>query len=437
MANEYIRKEWTGAVIRTTLSAPINAAALAIPLTDGSSFPSGVRPFVLVIDRGTATEEKIIVTSRTGNNLTVLQRGYDGSSAQSHSSGAYIEHILDAYTVDQTNAIATAMTTQGDILYKTVTGENTSFGRVGIGTTGYPLVAAGTAPAYQQLGNTGIASNAVTAAKVNSDVAGLGLVKNGTSLALDVNVDNSTVEINADTVRVKDGGITSAKILDGTIVNGDINAAAAIAYSKLALTGSIVAGDFAAAAKPVVICTSSTRPSTPVEGQVIYETDTDRELIYHGAAWVVIYAKGTYTPSAGGTMVVGTGGSAYNSADWTYVYGTLNISGRWTFGTTGTTLPNAPITLTYPSGFTAETTTQSSNVPLGNALYNISGSNYMGNTFANLSSNFRFLVNRYNPTLAATPQYVDTTSATTGVPATWVTGSTIAYTLQVQGTLAP
>jgi hypothetical protein len=38
----------------------------------------------------------------------------------------------------------------------------------------------------------------------------------------------------------------------------------------------------------VDICTSSTRPSSPAEGQVIYETDTDRLLTYTtaGTGWV-------------------------------------------------------------------------------------------------------------------------------------------------------
>lgn len=53
---------------------------------------------------------------------------------------------------------------------------------------------------------------------------------------LDVNVDGSTLEVNADTVRVKDSGITSAKIADGTIVDGDVNASAAIAGSKITPT---------------------------------------------------------------------------------------------------------------------------------------------------------------------------------------------------------
>lgn len=255
MANEYIRKEWAGGTVRTTLNGNINSTATSITLTDGSSFPSGVKPFVLVIDRGTAAEEKIICTSRTGNTLTVLQRGYDGSSQQAHSTGAYVEHILDAYTVDQANAMSAAMTTQGDIIYKTVTGDNTSFGRLGIGTTGYPLVSAGSAPAYQQLGQTGIASTAVTAAKINSDVAGLGLVKNGTSGALDVNVDNSTIEIATDTVRVKSGGILQTHIGVNQIVDSQIASNAAIAFSKLAglTSGSILVGNGSnvAAAVPV------------------------------------------------------------------------------------------------------------------------------------------------------------------------------------------
>lgn len=34
------------------------------------------------------------------------------------------------------------------------------------------------------------------------------------------------------------------------------------------------------------VCTSSTRPASPYEGQVIYETDTDRTLVWNGTAWV-------------------------------------------------------------------------------------------------------------------------------------------------------
>jgi hypothetical protein len=33
------------------------------------------------------------------------------------------------------------------------------------------------------------------------------------------------------------------------------------------------------------VCTSSTRPAVPFEGQMIYETDTDKVLVYNGSAW--------------------------------------------------------------------------------------------------------------------------------------------------------
>ena len=36
------------------------------------------------------------------------------------------------------------------------------------------------------------------------------------------------------------------------------------------------------------VCTSSTRPATPYEGQMIYETDTDKVLVWNGTAWTMV-----------------------------------------------------------------------------------------------------------------------------------------------------
>ena len=33
------------------------------------------------------------------------------------------------------------------------------------------------------------------------------------------------------------------------------------------------------------VCTSGTRPAVPFDGQMIYETDTDRTLVWNGTAW--------------------------------------------------------------------------------------------------------------------------------------------------------
>ena len=40
------------------------------------------------------------------------------------------------------------------------------------------------------------------------------------------------------------------------------------------------------------VCTSTTRPTVPYEGQLIYETDTDRVAAYNGSAWVYGFTGG-------------------------------------------------------------------------------------------------------------------------------------------------
>ena len=73
------------------------------------------------------------------------------------------------------------------------------------------------------------------------------------------------------------------------------------------------------------VCTSSTRPATPYEGQMIFETDTDRMYIWNGSAWIipnspaqnptglelittctVTSAGGTAATASGGVVTIGT-----------------------------------------------------------------------------------------------------------------------------------
>ena len=49
-----------------------------------------------------------------------------------------------------------------------------------------------------------------------------------------------------------------------------------------------------------IVCASTTRPVTPFEGQVIRETDTNKELTYSGAAWV---ETNTWNTTAGASGV--------------------------------------------------------------------------------------------------------------------------------------
>jgi len=47
------------------------------------------------------------------------------------------------------------------------------------------------------------------------------------------------------------------------------------------------------------VCTSSTRPATPYEGQVIYETDTDMVAVWNGSSWRYIAS----TTATNGTIL--------------------------------------------------------------------------------------------------------------------------------------
>lgn len=73
----------------------------------------------------------------------------------------------------------------------------------------------------------------------------------------------------------------------------------------------------------VQVTTSSARPSSPAEGMVIYETDTDRLMMYTGSAWVEVgrAAAGTsWTP----TFKIGTSAQTLTNVDAKYT-----MLGRW------------------------------------------------------------------------------------------------------------
>jgi hypothetical protein len=98
------RREIIGSVLSTTLASNINNSATSIDLTDGSTFPTGATaPFTIIINRGQLTEEKILITSRAANTLTVASRGYDGVSASAHTAGETIDHVLDATVIQDMN----------------------------------------------------------------------------------------------------------------------------------------------------------------------------------------------------------------------------------------------------------------------------------------------------------------------------------------------
>src|SRR5204863_4420157 len=87
------RRSYAGAAVQSTLASSITGADLTISVASASGWPDGTDgPFYVVIDPG-GTEEKIRVTSRSGNVLTVAalsDRGTDGTAAASHTSGVTV-----------------------------------------------------------------------------------------------------------------------------------------------------------------------------------------------------------------------------------------------------------------------------------------------------------------------------------------------------------
>jgi hypothetical protein len=98
------RREFLGAVAPTLTTASINNVSSTISLLDGSPFPTGAQyPFVVTLNKGLVNEEKVLISSRSGNNLTVSQRGYDGTTAGTHESGSIVYHVLDATAIRDMN----------------------------------------------------------------------------------------------------------------------------------------------------------------------------------------------------------------------------------------------------------------------------------------------------------------------------------------------
>lgn len=137
MPNNYILKDFDGGAQKTTITSAMNNSATSFSVVDGSTFPPGSNPFVIVVDRGLATEEKILISSRVGNSFNVLERAYDGSSAQAHALGAVVEHVLDAYTVEQANRLSNLQTTKGDLIAH----DGSTTQRLGVGSNSTVLVA--------------------------------------------------------------------------------------------------------------------------------------------------------------------------------------------------------------------------------------------------------------------------------------------------------
>lgn len=85
----------------TTLTASCSAVATSIDVASVVGLPISY-PYIMILDRGTASEEVVLVTAASSNTLTVT-RGFDNSTAFAHATGAAVAHGVSAIDLREAN----------------------------------------------------------------------------------------------------------------------------------------------------------------------------------------------------------------------------------------------------------------------------------------------------------------------------------------------
>jgi microcystin-dependent protein len=105
------RRSYAGGAVPTTLTVLLDAVSLSATVAAFTLWPSGAGGnFVVTLGRGTSTEEKVLCSATSGTALTIVSRGYDGTTAQSHSISTVVEHTISAIDLDEANAHVNATT---------------------------------------------------------------------------------------------------------------------------------------------------------------------------------------------------------------------------------------------------------------------------------------------------------------------------------------
>lgn len=200
-----------GAASTTTSSAIASSGTTSFTITAYTGWPYGADPFFVVVEPGTANEEKMLVV-RSGSTDTTLSvystpsvaanRGMDGTSSVAHSSGATIYPVFTALDADEANEFASTLTTKGDLFAHNAS----TFTRLAVGTDDYVLVAdsgEATGIKWAQMTTSSLADGSVSTAKIADDA-----------------VTNAKVAADAvDTAQIVDKAVTAAKLADLTTNN--------------------------------------------------------------------------------------------------------------------------------------------------------------------------------------------------------------------------
>jgi hypothetical protein len=177
---------------------------------------------------------------------------------------------------------------------------------------------------------------------------------NGDVITLDVNVDNATIEINSDTLRIKDLGVTTAKLADSAVTTVKINANA-VTFAKLQQLATMtvvgnVTGSTANAAEVSVITdgTLATASNANIPTSTAVKTYVDAQV---GALGNL---EGSWDASAGTFPVGSSPVSGTKKGDYWYVSVAGTVGGiPFNVGDMLIALVNTASTTTYAANWTS------------------------------------------------------------------------------------
>lgn len=253
------RQDYRGAAAALALTNDLtDTTSLNFAVTgDTSGWPSGAsgRNFSAVIDRGTAKEEKVLCASLNSGTMVLAQRGYDGTSPKTHSSGAALEHFgISADKADDLDAHVYDVTRDDHTQYVPLDG-----------TRGFTGVDQLTGSPSSVGGSSNSSGSALTFSRSDHGHA------------------------------IGQGGIDDSGMFAPAVVNAAALAAATVGNGTLLVTGQRLR---------YIAANAAALPATPQVGDEAFQVDIAANLTYQGptngwtAPWNVSWGiVGSVTPS--------------------------------------------------------------------------------------------------------------------------------------------
>ena len=228
----------------------------------GGKTPTSTETYTVVIDPDTANEEIVDISNYSSGNTLTITRGRDGSTAVAHSAGAAVRHMIigrdlqeandhienttTAHGITLANVVKTTDTgvvTSTMILDGTIVNAdiNSSAAIAATKISGTAITAADTGTVTNTMLAGSIAPAKVTGTAITA--ADTGTVTSILNADINSAAAIASTKISGTAVTQGDTGtVTSTMIADSTIVNADISASAAIDKTKISGT-AITAAD--------------------------------------------------------------------------------------------------------------------------------------------------------------------------------------------------